>query len=148
MIRRWVERWVGHDRLLVAYEKLKRDNDNLIRSNARLRRRHDNLLDTHHDTVRRVRDQRVELAKLHRLYTRALINLEWERFLATKNDLGSNDCEKIRLLDHDQAWDVAELLSERFNKTMYAHPCRRCPPNIITRGVWWHVTNKRNRRHA
>jgi hypothetical protein len=148
MIRRWIERWLGYDRLLVAYEKVKRDNDNLVRAHAQLHRRHDNLVRTYQHTVENVRMQRAELAKLNRLYTRALVDLEWERFLAANNDPGSGECVKIRLMDHDQAWDVADVLSERFGKPMYAHYCTRCPVNPITRERWWHVTRKKSRRHV
>ena len=148
MIRRWVERWVGHDRLLVAYEKLKQDNASLSCANARLRGRHANLRATYANTVANVRTQRAELARLNRLYTRALVDLEWERFLNARNDLGSDDCVKIRLMDHDQAWAVADMLSERFGKPMYAHYCTRCPVNPITRDRWWHVTRKKGRRRS
>lgn len=146
MIRGWIERWIGHDRLLVAYEKLKHDNDKLEISRARLRERHSNLYATHEATVERTKAQRAELHKLQRLYTRALIELKWEQFLAANNDLGTNGCEKIRLMDHDQAWDVAELLTERFGKPMYAYACKKCPHNIITHDVWWHVTRQKNKR--
>lgn len=146
MIRRWIERWLGHDRLLVAYESLKQRNDDLVRAHERLYVKHRNLVRTHQHTTENVRMQRVELAKLNRLYTRALVDLEWERFLNEANDLGSDGCTKIRLMDHDQAWDVADLLTERFGKPMYAHYCTRCPTNPITHDRWWHTTRRKNRR--
>ena len=146
MIRRWIERWTGHDRLLVAYEKVKRDNDDLTRKYEQLAKKHSNLLDTYHRTVEKAQVRRVELTRVTRRYTQALVDLQWERFLAAANDLGSDECVKIRLMDHDQAWDVADLLTERFGKSMYAYPCSRCPGNPITSERWWHVTRSRKRR--
>lgn len=148
MIKRLTERWVGYDRLLVAYEKLKSDNDDLTEEHARLRRRLRSVSHTHENTVARLQRQRVELNRLRRRYTQALVDLEWERFLREVNDLGSDDCEKIRLMSHDQAWEVADLLAERFGKAMYAHRCDRCPTNPITHDHWWHVTRKKNRRRT
>lgn len=146
MIRRLVERWLGYDRLLVAYEKVKHDNENLHWRYDRLSERHQTLSETHRSTADRAERRRAETAKLHRLYTRALVELAWERFLNQANDLGSDHCEKIRLMDHDQAWEVADLLANRFGKPMYAYSCPRCPTNPITRDRWWHTTSLKNKR--
>jgi len=148
VIRSWVERWLGHDRLLVAYRKIKGDNERLGREHDRLRERYRQLVDKHDNTVERVREQRAEIRKLHRLYARALVNLEWERFLAEENALTNNPerCVKIRLMDHDQAWEVADLLTERFQQPLFAYWCEWCPRNPITRKHWWHVTRKRRNR--
>jgi len=148
MFRRWAERWIGYDRLLIAYEKLKRDNHNITNANESLRKRHKNLRDTYARTLANVQAQRAELAKLHRLYTRTLVELRWEQFLNEQNNSESDDCVKIRLMDHDQAWDVADILGERFGKPMYAHSCAVCPVNPITRDRWWHVTRKKTRRRV
>lgn len=148
MIRRWVERWLGYDRLLVAYEKVKKDNESLTRSRDRTRERHRNLLAAYDNTVANVQAQRAELAKLNRLYTRVLVDLEWERFLAEENANAwdSTRCVKIRLMNHDQAWEIADLLTGRFEQPMFAYWCDECPRNPITRNYWWHVTRKRRKR--
>jgi hypothetical protein len=145
VIRRLVERWLGYDRLLVAYEKVKRDNAELTAKHEELARRHRTLVQVHDSTVERTERRRAETAKLHRLYTRTLTELAWERFLAAANQpINPEVCEKIRLLDHDQAWEVADLLADRFSKPMYAYPCPRCPANPITRDRWWHATSQKN----
>lgn len=148
MIRHWVERWLGHDRLLVAYRKVKDDNEQLRRAHSRLTEQHRQLRITHENTVTRVERQRAEVRKLHRLYARALVNLEWEKFLAEENALSSNHarCIKIRLMNHDQAWEVADLLSKRFQQPLFAYYCEECPRNPITRDYWWHVTRKKRKR--
>lgn len=147
VIRRLVERWLGYDRLLVAYEKVKRDNEDLERRYAELARRHRTLVQVHDSTVERTERRRAETAKLHRLYTRTLTDLVWERFLAAANQpIDPEVCEKIRLMDHDQAWEVADILADRFGKPMYAHYCPKCPVNPITRERWWHVTSQKARR--
>jgi hypothetical protein len=150
VIRRWAERWLGYDRLLVAYQKVKNDNEQLGRAHERLQNRHSHLADKHNNTVKRVELQRAEITKLHRLYARALINLEWERFLAEENASSSNParCVKIRLMDHDQAWEIADLLSERFQQPLSAYYCEECPRNPITRSNWWHVTRKKRKRYT
>lgn len=147
MIRRLAERWLGYDRLLVAYEKVKRDNAKLTARHEQLARRHRILVETHNGTVERATRRRAEAAKLYRLYTRTLVELEWERFLAAANQpIDPEVCEKIRLLDHDQAWEVADVLADRFGKPMYAYGCPKCPTNPITRDRWWHVTSQKSKR--
>lgn len=146
MIRRWIERWIGHDRLLVAYEKVKEDNEKLRVRHEELKQKHRILTQTHKGTTARAERRRVETAKLLRLYTRTLVELEWERYLAAENASRRAECVKIRLMDHDQAWDVADLLAERFGHPMYAYKCPRCPRNPITRKSWWHVTKEKNNR--
>lgn len=148
MIRRWVEWWLGYDRLLVAYEKVKRDNENLTQSRERLRESHRKLVVKHDNTVARLRRQRAEVTKLHQLYTRALVELEWERFLAEENAPDSLECVKIKLMNHDQAWEVADLLTERFRQPLFAYWCEQCPRNPITRSNWWHVTRRKRKRRA
>lgn len=148
MIRRWVERWLGYDRLLIAYEKVKRDNENLTQSRERLRESHRKLVVKHDNTAARVRRQRAEVTKLHQLYTRALIELEWERFLAEENAQDSPECVKIKLMNHDQAWEVADLLTERFRQPLFAYQCEWCPRNPITRSGWWHVTRRKRKRRV
>lgn len=147
MLRRLAERWLGHDRLLVAYERVKRDNENLHWRYDRLRERHQALTETHRGTVERTERHRQEIARLHRLYTRTLTELAWERFLAAANEpVDPEVCVKIRLMDHDQAWEVADLLTDRFGKHLYAYSCPKCPHNPITRDRWWHVTSLKNKR--
>lgn len=150
VIRRLVERWLGHDRLLVAYHKVRNDNEHLQRVHNRLKERYRQLITKHENTAQRVQQQRVELVKLHRLYTRALVNLEWERFLAEENAASTKSarCIKIRLMDHDQAWEIADMLSQRFQQPLFAYYCEKCPRNPITRDYWWHVTRKKRKRRS
>lgn len=147
VLRRLAERWLGHDRLLVAYTRVKEENEELRRAHDDLARRHRILIETHRGTAERAERRRQETAKLHRLYTRALTELAWERFLAAANEpVNPEVCVKIRLLDHDQAWEVADLLADRFSKPLYAYSCPRCPLNPITRDRWWHVTSQKSKR--
>lgn len=139
MIRRLVEKWLGYDRLLAAYEALRDEHEYL-------QGRHERLEGIHRRTVARMERQRRQLRSLNTRHLRALADLAWERFLAEENAVTGQGCTKIKLMDFDQAWTVADILAERFGRPMYAHRCTKCPVNPITRGRFWHVTKRNTSR--
>lgn len=156
MIRRLLERWLGMDRLERAYAarsaelyEMEERNREQAAALARLIDKHAKLRATHSGTSQRLSRQRVQLNGLVTAYTRALVELQWAQFQLDQNGGESADCGKvIRLVTSEHAWEVADILAERFGHPMYAHECPKCPLNLVTRGRYWHVTKRPNPRPA
>lgn len=161
MIRRLLEKWLGHDRLLVAHEVLRAELEEQrrlsqswqakyeakVRSYGRLHAKHVALVEIQQGTSARLVKQRRHINGLAAQHLRALTELQWERFLAEQNEAVSGACDKqIRLMDQKHAWEVADLLAERFGQRMFAHSCPVCPLNPITRDRFWHVTRSYKKR--
>jgi len=152
VIRRLLERWLGHDRLLVAYEAQRAElADVRRRSQAQadaltsLADKHLKLQAVQRGTSQRLARQRTQLNGLVTAYTRALVELQWAQFQLDQIGDEPIDCSKrIRLVTSEHAWEVADILAKRFGRPMYAHECPKCPVNLVTRGNYWHVTKKPN----
>lgn len=161
MIRRWIERWIGHDRLEQAYEvrcaelyearRLAQSRGDKLRVAEerldKLRTKHQATLESMRFANLRIERQRRQLNDLTTQHIRTLTELNWTLFLLEQNEAVAESCGKlIRLMDHDQAWEVADLLAVRFGYPMYAHSCAVCPVNPVTRDYFWHVTRRYNTR--
>ena len=154
MIRRLAEKWVGHDRLLVAFEvcraelaDLRERDQTQAEAQEWLSGKYQGLREAYQGAAARLTRQRKQLNDLRVAHIRALTDLSWEVFLREQAEAVSQGCGKqIRLMTQRQAWEVADLLAERFKRPMYAHYCMVCPVNPITRDRFWHVTRKRMKR--
>lgn len=161
MIRRLLEKWLGHDRLLVAYEALRAEleeqrrlsqswqakHEDAGRKLGQLRAKHEALSEVQRGTSARLARQRQHINGVTTQYLRVLAELQWAQFLAEQNEAVSKGCGKqIKLIDQKQAWEVADLLAARFDRRMFAYACPVCPVNPVTRDRFWHVTRSYKKR--